>query len=450
MLVPESFTVTNVATESARRLLDLWQRTAEINEIDIVRLRQCFKQGDSLSVLEAFDYLVESKHRLNEPIGEQIKQLHPFILERNKSNWKEILNPSAATGNTESQAFRIANVIFNIIIIELRGLIRSQFISGNIPNSGVILYFSTGLHYCYILSYSIDNNGPEVELVDRIHSPTGLLELRTVNQLENPFSRNVAKEFLTSGHKTVLQKGTLTHVDRRVDAGVFGPTIDTLILAEIAADYVSTADVTSALEIGSGSGHAVSVVASHAGEQLNRIAFVDTDMRAIECTQRNLLANIEQMDVLRIDDIDVTGAVGRYTELLFNGEFDLMICNPPYIALPPSEIARSSRRLFTDSVAGEDLLKQVLALAPDRLTKKGRLLLMTSSASLSMREFNPPNDWKVVQAHSDVEVPFDVEAVLSDEDWTAHLVQENAIVRKGDSFWHQLKPIWLQRSEHDG
>lgn len=442
--------VTNAATESARRLLELWEGTAENDEIDIVHLRQCFKQGDSLSVLEAFDFLVESKRRLNESISQQVTQLHPFILERTKANWTAILNPSAGIGRTESPAFRIANVIFNIIVIELRGLIRSHFFSGNIPSSGVILYFSTGLHYCYIISYSIDNNGPEIELVDRIPSPTGLLELRTVNQLENPFSRNVAKEFLTSGHKTVLQKGTLTHVDRRVDVGVFGPTIDTLILAEIAADYLSTTPVTSALEIGAGSGHTISVVASHAGEHLNRIAFVDIDVRAVECTQRNLLANIEQKDVLRIDDIDVTGAVGRYTELLFSGEFDLMICNPPYIALPPSRTARPNRRLFTDSVAGEDLLKHVLALAPDRLTKKGRLLLMTSSASLSMREFNPPNDWRVEQAHKDVEVPFDVEAVLSDEDWTAHLVQEGAIVRKGDSFWHQLKPIWFQRSEHNG
>ncbi len=108
-------------------------------------------------------------------------------------------------------------------------------------------------------------------------------------ELTNERSKNAAKEFIKSGHKLILQNGILTHVDRKLDKKVFGPTIDTVIMAE--EIYGMNTDPASILEIGCGSGHIASSIAS-LQDCVSNIVYCDVNPYAMTCTLRNLLGNL--------------------------------------------------------------------------------------------------------------------------------------------------------------
>ena len=262
-------------------------------------------------------------------------------------------------------------------------------------------------------------------------------------------AKNQLKAIIASGHKLVYHRDTLTHVDRRLDLDVFGPSIDTLVLAEILARDVSSnpnRSIKAVLEIGSGSGMLSASVVRH-NLALQDLYAIDIDARAVACTDRSIaLASLAP----GVAPSERHLIVGKYTPRLLGRKFDLVICNPPYI--PKFNASRKSRPLSTDTsyinaVAGVELLSEVLQNLDSLLETNGRLLLMLSSLSMKAFKQFVGNAVKISYPLGEIgyRVPFDVEAVLSDPEWEDYLVKQHGLEKDGLNYHHNLIPVWLEK-----
>lgn len=371
------------------------------------------------------------------------RSLSEFMLADASDRTNPVFDPSQ---HQKFEALRVLPYLVSIkkhITDEIGRVFRARFFEGNIPNNGLCLLFTRQLRSSYLVRYDLRNTLPDIQMIERFDDPKGLMEIDSISSLRKPMARNFAKAFLTSGHKLVLQSGILTHVDRRIDSEVFGPTIDTLYLADILLS-IPMLPVTRVLEVGSGSGHVISTVACTL-ESVQSCTFIDINPKSIACTLRNFSGNTKYK---RKNMNDIFGVVGPFSNDFLGCRFDLVVCNPPYIALPPEGIGVDPSH-YTEAVAGTELMTGLLEVLDDLLTPNGKLLLMTSSTSLSAVESSVPPNFDVSPAYrgSGLKVPFDVEAALGDENWINHLVQKKALELREDTYWHELRPIWVERRD---
>ena len=345
---------------------------------------------------------------------------------------------------TLAQLRPFLEAVKKFILTSIGDALRARFVAGEIPNNGVCLAFTISLRSVFLIYYDLRDALPVVEVRAQIPSPKGLMEVENIATLDDPLDRNYAKAFLTSGHKIILQGGVLTHVDRRLDQRVFGPTIDTLILADIVLRASKTLSAVRVLEVGSGSGHAMSVIACWIKE-VQSCTSLDILPTAALCTYRNLEGNLKHQ---KRELVRKYGVVGSFDPLLFKYPFDLIVCNPPYVELPPEGILPDEDK-FDGSVAGTELMRRLLKHLDQLLSLDGRLLLMASSTSLSAVDEAIPSEFEVVAAESGpkLRVPFDVEMVLSRPAWIKFLRDRNALEFDNHTYWHYLRPLWIQRSK---
>jgi methylase of polypeptide subunit release factors len=403
-------------------------------------------ENDAISLYEADDFQDFIAATISDQFNTDAfpyKTLVEFLLTSQSDGLNPVLDPAQHQKYEDVRVLPFLDGIKKEILKGIASSLRSRFFAGGMPSYGVCLVYTRELRSAYLISYDLRNAPPELKIIDRIDRPKGVLELESISALRNPAARNLAKSFLTSGHKIVLQNGILTHVDRRVDQGVFGPTIDTLLLSDIALNDVDPrAGAPRALEVGSGSGHVISAVASKTNGA-SACTFIDISPTAVSCTWKNLVGNLKH----RKKFIDRKyGVIGPFDAALFKTTYDLVVCNPPYIALPPKEIL-SDHTKYRDAVAGTNLIKTLLDSLPTLLSETGRLLMMTSSTSLSAVEDAMPQGFAITNAYRDaISVPFDVEAVLEDTGWIDHLSNLGAIKFESDTYWHELRPAWIERT----
>src|SRR4029077_8205677 len=113
-------------------------------------------------------------------------------------------------------------------------LVRARLV-GNLPAHGGVFTFTGGLAKCLVTRYEFSGREPKIEPVALVDSPKSAFDFWHAIDQAGPNARNVLKAVLMSGHKLVSHRGILTHVDRRFEPQVFGPSIDTLVMAEILA-----------------------------------------------------------------------------------------------------------------------------------------------------------------------------------------------------------------------
>jgi len=141
---------------------------------------------------------------------------------------------------------------------------------------------------------------------------------------------------------------------------------------------------------------------------------------------------------------------GGFDASLLNRRFDLVICNPPYVPLPPGrKYGETALPDHLQAISGIELLTSVVQEAPDMLTPEGRLLLMTSSLSIDTALDSVPETCRAVRplGESGYEVLFDVEAVLDREDWLSYLLQARNLVERDRVYYHSLHPIWITKRQ---
>jgi methylase of polypeptide subunit release factors len=145
---------------------------------------------------------------------------------------------------------------------------------------------------------------------------------------------------------------------------------------------------------------------------------------------------------------NVVLAICAFNPELFKGEFDFIISNPPYITDDARSRRREGRTFHAAATADTTMVEQIFRSLPRLLSASGRALVMLSSTTGGWEQWVPSGFVSIDAADgADLWVPFDVEVVLDDVSWLDDLRAQGGIVERGDSYWHQLKPVWLMREK---
>ncbi len=317
-------------------------------------------------------------------------------------------------------------------------------VRADLPLDGGVLAYVAGLSTCIVVDYEFSGPVPELTPVAVIDNPRAAFDLWAISgSATTPRTRNRIKNIVESGHKVIAHAGTLIHVDRRTESTVSGPSIDTLVLAEILRGYLTAepSPVRRVLEVGSGSGMLSASVACHA-QALEELFAIDTNFRAVACTDKNLNINAFPSTATRFL------SHAAFECELFPRPFDLIVCNPPYIPDPPDSLRFESARYRASAVAGLSLVAVLLRSASTMLTESGRMLLMASEVSLPDVVSLIPRELRCEEAlgPSGFEVPFDVDAAFQHPSWVEQLVSAGRIRMVGGSYVHALHPLWLSRA----
>jgi release factor glutamine methyltransferase len=154
-------------------------------------------------------------------------------------------------------------------------------------------------------------------------------------------------------------------ISLEVSESVYEPREDSLLIAKALEDLLEDEKIKSVLEIGCGPG-LLAIIAAKRG--CNVLA-ADVNPAAVECTERNAgLNNVE----IKVAQSDLFQCI--------NGEFDLIVFNPPYL---PEEQIEDSRTW----AGGKNLeiISRFIKAAGAHLELNGEVLVVISSLS------NPEN-----------------------------------------------------------
>jgi release factor glutamine methyltransferase len=152
-----------------------------------------------------------------------------------------------------------------------------------------------------------------------------------------------------------------------VDARVLIPRPETEQLAELALEGLAAGGAV--LDLGTGSGALAITIAL--GRPGAAVTAVDVSPEALEVARANAAALGAEVTFLAGD---------LYQPLAPGSRFDVIVANPPYLPTGelgglPREVLREPRLALDGGPDGLDLLRRVVAGAPARLTRGGRLLL---------------------------------------------------------------------------
>lgn len=354
-----------------------------------------------------------------------------------------VLKPHMAKDNPNGMRFALfMNSIRTAILRGIHRLVEDSILVGRMPPKGVVLYFTEDLSARFLVAYDAHSGLTRISFVEHIPDVKSFFEIGEINEIRTARGRDKAKSFVQSGHKALIHLGVFTHVDRRRHFGVFGPSIDTLLMARMVANYTRKAAPVSILEVGIGSGHilAVALMNSHLVEHATGM---DIEPFSIICAQENL-GRIKSTSLRPMDNLDLTLIIGSFAKEKFGRKFDFIICNPPYVAHEKDDSSRSESEYGTATM-GLDLIKQLLSSLPDLLTENGQCLMMVSTASLGFEAMIPDGLSAVAAPASDrMRVPFDIEAANDDDRRIAYLIRERGIEPgSGKSYTHELRPYWI-------
>jgi release factor glutamine methyltransferase len=364
-------------------------------------------------------------------------------------DWKGVLFDPRRSESRDA-ASNVLLAIWEHISSQLLESLRKARDAADIPPSGGVLAFGAHLTKCLVLTYEFTGRSsvPKLSPVAIIDAPRSAFDFWRMIDLASPRARNELKRILATGHKLIFHRGVLVHVDRSRDVGVFGPSIDTIVLSELLATELYEQEwrfnrPVRALEIGSGSGFLGASLVRHLPE-LSELVCVDIELTAVACTDKNLriagLLREGQQPKTRVERGEFSSDESRI--------FDLVVCNPPYIPLP-SKAIRSSSVVpdFAAAVGGVELLEAVVAVAPSILSPGGRLLVMTSSLTPSRFVNELAQKGRVIRPYgsSGWEALFDVESVWNNKVWFDFL-RDKGMYERQEEWCHKLHPAWFTNS----
>jgi tRNA1(Val) A37 N6-methylase TrmN6 len=311
---------------------------------------------------------------------------------------------------------------------------------------GAVLCFFGRADFSIVVEYARSAGGAiRLKPLAALQEPNGVLEVTNLLHGATAEVRNALKNVAFSVDKLVYQRGCIIHVHRQRE-DVFGPTIDTVILGELLAEFLDTHKnhKLSALEVGPGSGLLSAILAT--SEHVVDLTSVDLNAAAVSCTLKNLHINDATLDskqqVVRV-------RAERFDAQQFAAPVDLIVCNPPYIPGEPTSSSLSMKE-YGRAVGGLDLCIEILRSLPSLLTPDGALLLMASSLSDSDVVACIPDNFEATPAlgGDGRRVPLDVDVVWHNPEWRAYLLAQQRIeVDSAGEISHYLRPLWIRRRE---
>lgn len=313
----------------------------------------------------------------------------------------------------------------------------------SITSRGAVLCFFGRAELCVVVEYRRSPGGAiNLRPLVACLQPNAVTELSSMLVGAAPNVRNAIKQVAFSVDKLVYQRGAITHVNRQA-GDVFGPTIDTIVLGELVAEWLSAQpsdQSISALEIGPGSGFLSTIIGTC--PNVRELTAIELNEAAATCTLKNLLVNELTLDA---KNQWIRVRAERFAANQFTKPFDLIVCNPPYIPDAPKHGASEYGR----AVGGLELCTEVLQSLPDLLTDEGALLLMVSSLSKHLVVAAIPEGFELTTAlpEGGRKVPLDVDVVWDNAEWLKKLLSDGHLTSDADgNLWHQLLPIWVRRS----
>ncbi|MDE2102170.1 MAG: methyltransferase [Patescibacteria group bacterium] len=383
------------------------------------------------------------------------KTLFPTRLNRKKLNfeqWIESIRDWLDHYQEPGNKPYTENILYAIWMCFARKLKRELEQSrhfGTIPSEGGVLAFVAGTKRCIVIEYVFQEAIAELHPIAVIVEPRSLFDFwGTIDRIQTAAAQNALKKIQSSGHKLVYHRGTLVHVDRRCEPRVFGPTIDTVLLAEALMQHLlinRAEQIQTAVEIGSGNG-LLSAELIKNNPHLKSLVAIDSDFSSVACTNKNCSLALNTSN----SKANICLVNGKFAPDLLTQKFDLCICNPPYLPLPANNIQASLDR-FSDNrraTGGTELMEQLVKQVDRILAPAGCLLLITSSLSLDKVINNIPNDFGCnhLFGENGVRVIFDVDSVVTDAKWLQHLIKECGLKRNAKGYTHNLHPLIIRRS----
>jgi methylase of polypeptide subunit release factors len=355
-----------------------------------------------------------------------------------------VLQPHMAHDNPDGMRFALfMNSIHKVILDGIHRLIEDSILVGRMPPKGVVLYFTEDLSARFLIAYDANTGLTRISFVEHFPDVKAFFDVAEIKGIRTARGRDKAKSFIQSGHKALIHLGVFTHVDRRRHFGVFGPSIDTLLMARLVADYARSESPASVLEVGVGSGHILAVALLNC-QFVAHATGLDIEPFSIICAHENL-SRTKSTSLRPLDKLDLSLIIGSFAKEKFGRKFDLIICNPPYVAHEMGDRSGADSEYGTATM-GLDLIEQLLGALPDILSDGGRCLMMVSTASLGFEAMVPKCLSAIIAPSADrVRVPFDIEAANDEQRRIDYLLREGGIERAGDgSYTHELRPYWIK------
>lgn len=236
---------------------------------------------------------------------------------------------------------------------------------------------------------------------------------------EDPVLRDTVFALYGSGERITEYDGTRLAFVQDEYPGVWGPSIDTVVLAR-SLEQLDQSGVQTAVEIGAGSGFVTKRLLERFSG-LRRATMVDMNPTAIKACRD------------AVTDERARFHTGDGMDFLSRHKADLVVCNPPYIPRP--------RAIGDNAYEGVGLIVELIDRAGDYLAPGGSLVINVSSLCMHIARHaldDADVDFRQIDT---LEVPLKVYNVLNNQLWLDYLLTECNLVqerRRGYDYWQTL------------
>jgi release factor glutamine methyltransferase len=193
-----------------------------------------------------------------------------------------------------------------------------------------------------------------------------------VNSLESMVRRRLAGEPL----QYVMRRWAFRHLDVLVDERVLIPRPETEVLVDIALDLVRGVEAPRIVDLGTGSGVIGLSLAEELYPKVSEVWLVDASAVALDVARANVAGVGRAGAVVRVAEGDWFGALPSSLQ----GQVDVVVANPPYIAEGDDEVSASvvawePHVALYSGADGLDAIRRIVADAPSWLRLGGWLVM---------------------------------------------------------------------------
>jgi len=220
----------------------------------------------------------------------------------------------------------------------------------------------------------------EVIISEALKIPRAQIYLEPERKLKNAELKKIQKWASERAKRKplsyILGRAWFREIELKVNPSVLLPRMETELLADEAIKVVKAdPSINKILDLGTGSGAIILSLAFELKELKRGLRFFASDISspALKLAKKNAAA----LGLLN----KIEFRTGDLFDPLARQKFDLIVCNPPYIPenqlekLMP-EVSKFEPRIALDGgKQGLEIIKKILASAPQRLAPKGWLLL---------------------------------------------------------------------------
>lgn len=316
-----------------------------------------------------------------------------------------------------------------------------------ISQNSAIICFPGGSELSLLVSFSAASRSDAGRLrpLTVTTKPEGMLEMERFLDGTDRERKNELKKAIISVDKLTFFKDVVLHVNRQTE-DVFGPTIDTVLIADVLSRRIQDVGKpdTSVLEVGPGSG--LIAVSAASIEYVERVCAIEINSASAVCTLKNMQINgFKPASSLK----SISVRAEKFAPTTLSERFDYVVCNPPYIPeVSASENFRASG--YGAAISGLELYFEIFNSLDRLLRPNGRALFMMSSVSYDEVKHEVPAGYTIEECKGFEfrRVPLDLDLLWDRPEWREYLLDRGSIEQsESGQLFHKLIPVWIYRAE---